>query len=210
MSAQMGFYINSSVCVGCKTCEIACKDQNDLTVGPRPRYVREFHGGAWVADSADSTMMLPNGVFSYTISMSCNHCQNPACVPACSQGAMQKDTDTGIVWVDEEKCIGCGLCAEACPYHAPQIDETAGIAHKCDMCRDLQDAGKAPACVETCPMRALEIGVYDELVAKYGDVRDVAPLPSSSQTSPSIIINPHRDAKQDASEGYTVSLYRQD
>ncbi|WP_281653974.1 4Fe-4S dicluster domain-containing protein [Eggerthella sinensis] len=207
MSSQMAFFIDSSVCVGCKTCEIACKDQNDLSVGPRPRYVREFHGGTWVADEQDPTVKRQEGVFSYNVSMGCNHCANPACVPACPQGAMQKDPDTGIVWSDPEKCIGCGMCALACPYGAPQVEQGADSIRKCNFCKDLLAEGKAPACVETCPMRALDFGDYNDLVAKYGDVRDVAPLPSSSETQPSIVIKPHRDAKYDLADGYSVTLY---
>ncbi|MEG0027617.1 MAG: 4Fe-4S dicluster domain-containing protein [Raoultibacter sp.] len=210
MCARMAFHIDSSTCVGCKTCEIACKDKQDLSVGPRPRFVREFHGGTWMPDATDSTIMRQEGVFSYNISMSCNHCANPACVPACPQGAMQKDTKTGIVTSNWEKCIGCGLCAEVCPYHAPQVDNKAKHIRKCDFCKDLLDEGKAPACVETCPMRALDYGEYDDLVAKYGNVCDVAPLPNSATTSPSVIITPHRDAKYDIAQGYSTTLYRQE
>lgn len=204
---QMGFFIDSSVCVGCKTCEIACKDEHGLSVGPRPRYVREFHGGSWERDASDPTLVRQHGVFSYNVSMSCNHCENPACVANCPQEAMTKDAETGIVSSDPEKCINCGTCAMVCPYGAPQVEAGAEHIHKCDFCKGLIAEGKAPACVETCPMRALDYGEYSELVAKYGDVRDVAPLPDSAETNPSIVIKPHRDAKFKDSEGYSVTLY---
>lgn len=207
MANQMAFHIDSSSCVGCRTCEIACKDKQNLTVGPRPRYVREFAGGSWVADEASQNTYRQEGVFSYNVSISCNHCSNPACIAVCPSGAMKKDEETGIVWSDHEVCIGCGSCAQACPYHAPQLDTEDKLVYKCDFCRDLLSANEVPACVETCPMRALDFGEYDELVAKYGSTRDIAPLPSSSETSPNIVITLHTDAKVDTSEGYTTSLY---
>lgn len=206
MAAQLGFYIDSSSCVGCKTCEISCKDKNSLSVGPRPRYVREIHGGSWVADENDPTLMRPEGVFSYNVSVSCNHCANPACVANCPTGAMQKNEENGVVWSDPEVCIKCGTCAQVCPYGAPQVDEAADNIIKCDLCQDLLANGEPPACVEACPMRALEVGEYEELVAKYGDVRDVVPLPDSSETLPSIVIKLHADAAKGAN-GYSVTLY---
>lgn len=208
MGNQLGFYIDTNSCVGCKTCEIACKDKFNLSVGPRPRFVREIHGGSWIPDEADSTLFRPEHVYSYNLSMSCGHCENPACVANCPTGAMQKDDDTGIVWSDPDVCIGCGTCAQSCPYDAPQLTDDDDIVHKCNLCRDLPD-GETPACVDACPMRALEVGPYDDLVAKYGDLRDMAPLPDSSQTHPHIVIAPHRSLDENAPEGYSITLYRE-
>lgn len=207
MAQQMAFYIDSSSCVGCRTCEIACKDKQDLTVGSRPRYVRDFAGGAWLVDPENPTIIRPEGVFSYNVSVSCNHCASPACAGMCPTGAMQKDEETGIVWNDHEKCIGCGSCAKACPYAAPQLNEEEKVVYKCDFCRDLLAEGSAPACVETCPMRALDFGEYTDLIAEHGESRDVAPLPNSSETSPSIVVKLHPDAKTNEAEGYRTSLY---
>lgn len=207
MAKQMAFYVDSSVCVGCRTCETACKDEMDLSVGPRPRYVRDFTGGTWTQDATDSSMYRQEGVFSYHVSISCNHCANPLCVSVCPTGSMQKDEETGIVFNDHETCIGCGSCNTACPYKAPQLDEEKKLTYKCDFCRELQRMDMKPACVEGCPMRALDFGEYDELVQKYGEVRDVCPLPSSEDTQPSLVITPHRDAKYSEDEGYSTALY---
>ncbi len=210
MSTQMAFYVDSSVCVGCRTCEISCKDTLNLTIGPRPRYVRDFAGGSWVTDSTDPSLLRPDGVFSYNVSISCNHCANPACKAFCQYDAITKDPENGIVSIDEEKCTGCGACQEACPYGAPQVIESDQLAKKCDFCKDLLDQGQEPACVGSCPMRALDYGDYSELVALYGETADVAPLPSSSETVPSLVIKLHKDAKTDMTEGYTTSLYVMD
>lgn len=207
MSKQMAFYVDSSVCVGCRTCEIACKDENNLSVGPRLRYVRDQMGGSWKVDEKDPTVIRQDApVFSYHVSISCNHCASPACVAICPTGSMKKDPETGIVANDHETCIGCGSCGTACPYKAPQLVDEEKLTYKCDFCRELLDKGMAPACVETCPMRALDYGDYDELVQKYGDLCDIAPLPSSEQTAPALVIKPHRDANSSVS-GYSTSLY---
>ncbi|MDR2715171.1 MAG: 4Fe-4S dicluster domain-containing protein [Coriobacteriaceae bacterium] len=207
MSKQMAFYVDTSVCVGCKTCEIACKDEKNLSVGPRPRYVRALMGGSWKADEKNPTVLRQDiPVFSYHVSISCNHCANPFCVAVCPAGSMQKDEETGIVSNDHETCIGCESCYAACPYKAPQLVVEDNLVYKCDFCRELLDMGMAPACVETCPMRALSYGDYDELVKKYGDIRDIEPLPDSSQTLPSLVLKPHPDIKA-GTPVYSTDLY---
>jgi anaerobic dimethyl sulfoxide reductase subunit B (iron-sulfur subunit) len=119
---------------------------------------------------------------------------------------MTKDEETGIVSNDLEVCIGCGKCAEACPYDASQVYEVQKKARKCDMCRDLLDQGEEAACVGICPQRVLEIGDYTELKAKYGDLINVQPLPDPSQTNPCVVINPHRDAIYEPGKGRLLSL----
>ena len=82
---QLGFYINSSACHGCKACELACKDKNDLKPGARLRKARQLSGGEWVKDERFGAY-TPMGVFSYSVSFSCGHCTNPSCVAACPTG----------------------------------------------------------------------------------------------------------------------------
>ena len=109
--------------------------------------------------------------------------------------AISKDSETGVVIIDEEVCIGCRSCESACPYGVPQYDETAGFERKCDFCSDLLAAGENPACVDSCPQRVLEYGDIDELVNKYPDaVRDLPILPKSSETGPATIIIPRAAA----------------
>ena len=131
--------------------------------------------------------------------MSCNHCENPACVAACPAGALQKDPDTGIVLHDAEVCIKCKTCMEICPYGAPQFDEVADLIVKCDTCLDLRNAGMTPNCVAACPMRALDFGDLDELREKYGDdlVSDLPFLPSSEETHPNVLIKPSPAAQRE-------------
>lgn len=206
MANQLAFLVDTTRCIGCRTCEIACKDEHSLSVGPRLRYVRDYAGGAWENDAASPGLAIPRGVFSYYVSISCNHCANPACVKACPTGAMGKNNETGVVLNDKEKCIGCSSCIQACPYGAPQLVEEESLTHKCDFCTEIRAMGMAPACVEACPMRALSWGEYEDLVSQYGSASDIMPLPSSEETGPSVVIIPHKDARYNEGEGYSVSL----
>lgn len=185
---QMGFYIDQSSCIGCFTCQVACKDKNDLQAGQYWRKVREFSGG----DSEEQNHVFNSNVYAYWLSMSCNHCEHPKCVANCPTGAMHKRAEDGIVLVDRDKCIGCGYCVWSCPYGAPTLINH--LSSKCNFCIDLLEQGKKPACVSACIMRALDYGPIDELRAKYGSEAEVKGLPSAGITNPSVVITPHKDA----------------
>lgn len=118
---QYGFFVNTDICTGCKACMTSCFDRNNLEVPQKFRKVFEFGGGEWKADEAGAFTAT---AFTYYVSMTCGHCENPACVANCPTGAMQKDPETGIVNNDKEKCIGCMTCEKSCPYgHPVQLDD---------------------------------------------------------------------------------------
>jgi anaerobic dimethyl sulfoxide reductase subunit B len=191
MAKQLGFHINSSVCANCKACQVACQDKNNLPVEIRWRRVVQYGGGSWVKNGG---LMQPNGVFTYSVSFSCMHCENPACVAACPTQAMTKRAD-GVVLINQDQCVGCRYCQWACPYGAPQFDEARGVMTKCTFCEDLLAQGQNPACVDACPMRAIEFGDLVELRAKYGNGTSIEPLPDWGLTFPSIAITPHRNSQ---------------
>ena len=143
---QLGFFVNVERCIGCHTCEVACKEQNDLEVGPRWRRVRTVEGGSYPRP------------FAYSVSVGCSHCAEPMCGQVCPVGAYTKRED-GLVVHDPSKCIGCKYCTFACPYAAPQYNEATGKAGKCSGCTSLVDQGQQPACVQSCIVRALEFGL---------------------------------------------------
>ncbi|MBI4788782.1 MAG: 4Fe-4S binding protein [Chloroflexi bacterium] len=167
MAKQLAFHINSSQCGNCKACQIACKDKNNLPVGIIWRRVWQYGG---------------------------MHCENPACVNACPAGAMIKRAD-GVVLVNADQCVGCRYCEWACPYGAPHYSEAKGVMTKCNFCEDLLAKGENPACVDACPMRAIEFGELSELRAKYGNAMDVEPLPASWMTQPAVVVTPHKHAQ---------------
>ncbi len=185
MIKQYAFYFDSNACSGCKACEMACRDKHDLAEGIRWRRVYEVAGGEW---ERKGEAVMPR-LLAYNLSISCNHCEDPACVHACPTTAMQKRAD-GIVFVDPEKCMGCKYCAWACPYDAPKYDKSSGLMTKCDFCMDYIDQGKEPSCVAACPMRVLEFGELEELQEKYGE-KHVFPLPEETLTRPAFVLRRH-------------------
>jgi len=191
MAKQLGFYFDGSACVGCKTCQIACKDKNNLPLGVRWRRVFEYAGGDWVPQG---DQLIPSNVFGYSISLACNHCENPVCVNACPTTALVKRAD-GVVLINADQCVGCRYCEWACPYGAPQFDEAKGVMTKCNLCEDLLAQGQNPACVDACPLRALAFGDIEELRTKYGNIAAVEPLPVASITQPRLVITPNRQSQ---------------
>lgn len=188
--STFGLYFLSSACSGCKTCQVACKDKNDLEAGIRFRRVYEVAGAKWNKNDEGA---WEHDIVAYNLSIGCNHCEDPACVKACPTKAMHNELD-GMVLIDPEKCVGCHYCEWACPYGAPQYNHRTGIMQKCDFCRDYVLEGKQPVCVTSCPMRALEFGPVSQLIEKHGDNRTVFPLPDASITRPAFFINPHPGA----------------
>lgn len=188
---QYGFYINSTKCTGCKTCQVSCKDEKNLDIGPKFRRVYEYGGGDWQQVNG----LWKNDTFVYYLSISCNHCEEPTCVQGCPTGAMHKRSQDGLVVVDQNVCIGCRYCEMRCPYGAPQFDQQKRVMSKCDGCYERVNEGLSPVCVESCPQRALEFDDINVLRQKYGHERDIAPLPSSSLTKPNIVIKAHANAK---------------
>ncbi len=200
MVKQYAFYLDSTSCSGCKACQVACKDKNNLEVGRLWRRVYEVSGGDWLPLGE---AWLPN-VFAYNISMACNHCQQPICMEVCPTKAIHKRPD-GIVLISQDKCTGCGYCGWACPYGALQYDQQAGKMTKCTFCYDYIDQGKAPACVSACPMRVLDFGELTDLVQAHGQVSDIYPLPEPALTEPSFVITPHQDARRADTESAQIA-----
>lgn len=108
---------------------------------------------------------------------------------ACPTGAHHKRTEDGLVVINTDKCIGCGNCAKACPYGAPELDEKAHKMTKCDACLNRLEQGLQPICVEACPQRALEFGDIEELRKKHGNVDTIYPLPQPAATHPNLVIH---------------------
>ncbi len=183
--SQYGFFFDTRKCNGCKACHIACKDKFDAELTVNPRRVYEYGGGQF-SENGDGTVAC--SVFTYYMSVGCNHCSEPVCVKACPTGAMHKRKDDGFVCVEQSLCIGCGSCANACPYDAPQLDPVKKVMVKCDGCYERVAEGQKPLCVIGCTQRALDFGPIDELREQYGEQASIAPLPVSSITSPNLII----------------------
>ncbi len=192
---QLGFIHNNVDCIGCRACEIACKDKNGLPAGPRFRRVQYVEGGTYPE------------VFAFKINMSCNHCAEPACLPTCPTGAIFKRKDNGVVDIDSTLCIGCRKCEAACPFGAPQFNVEENVVQKCNMCIDELEAGRKPYCVSACMMRVLDIGPIDQLAAGTYPTKAVGPndtvvrqvksMADPDLTNPSIVFVAHSKGRVD-------------
>ena len=188
------FVFDASACSGCKACQVACKDKNNLPVGVLWRRVYEVSGGSWqqIGDAWETD------VFAYNLTVACNHCAHPKCAGVCPTDAYVVRGD-GIVYIDESKCMGCGYCNWACPYGVPQYNPELGHMTKCNFCMDDIDAGLPPACVAACPLRVLDYVVVqsNQLPVAGKRLWEVPasehpfPLPQYSRTEPHLAIKPH-------------------
>lgn len=137
-------------CVGCYSCTVACRVNNDLPIDMIYNPV---------------TTVGPTGVYPNLsmvhLPLICMHCDNPPCVDACPTCASQRRED-GIVFVEDKKCVGCLACVMACPYGARVKNHATGAVQKCDFCKDRVDAGQLPYCVNTCHQKARIFGDLDD------------------------------------------------
>lgn len=180
---QIGFYFDQSRCIGCYTCMAACRSWNELGVAmPDIVQITSYERGRFPEVSVSHLFLT------------CFHCAEPVCVPACPQELLAKRPEDGIVVITRrESCTGCQVCVEACPYGAPKVvaEGGAGIL-KCDLCLDRLSAGKAPACVAACPVEALDAGPIEKLVNKYGELRQLDGFANYRKTNPSVVFRAMR------------------
>ena len=167
-SVKLGLVIDLDTCVGCHACVVSCKGWNTENYGA-PLADEDPYG-------ADPVGTFLNRVHSYEVTpddgaaqlvhfpKSCLHCEDAPCVTVCPTGASYKRVEDGIVLVNESDCIGCGLCAWACPYGARELDVAEKVMKKCTLCVDriynenLPEEDRVPACVRTCPAGARHFG----------------------------------------------------
>lgn len=185
------FYFNMKYCTGCRACQIACKDRNNLPVGVLYRQIESREVGTFPNPSA------------YHYSKTCHHCDSPACVAVCPTGALVK-TDDGTVQQDQEKCIGCQSCVNNCPYEAPQYLPELGVSGKCDSCYSIRGEDGLPQCVAACVMRALDFGERDELLSRHPDAISILDLPmiEDAGTAPTTLV----DAREAAFEENAIKV----
>ncbi len=139
---------DETLCIGCEACVDACRETNNVPEGvSRLEIIRSEPRGEF-----------PDADYKF-FRKSCQHCEDAPCVNVCPTGASFIDTETGIVDVDPDRCVGCMYCIAACPYKVRYIDPVTKSADKCDFCRKTNLAkGQLPACVQVCPTQALIFG----------------------------------------------------
>lgn len=186
---QLAFFFDASTCIGCKACEIACKEKNNLPAGVRWRQVWDYGGGEWTVNDG---YVSHAGMYTYYVSATCMHCAEAPCIPVCEPGSLYKREADGVVINDLSKCTGCRQCEPACPYDALYFDRQSALVSKCDFCADSLAVGETPACIHICPQRCLDYGELEDLQAKYGKLTAIEPLPDAAEIGPAIVIVPHK------------------
>ncbi|HHG90549.1 MAG TPA: 4Fe-4S dicluster domain-containing protein [Devosia sp.] len=167
---KLGLAIDLDTCVGCHACVISCKEWNTSNYGS-PLSDMDAYG-------AQPSGTFLNRVHTYEVKTleraaqvvhfpkSCLHCEDAPCVTVCPTGASYKRSEDGIVLVNEDDCMGCGLCAWACPYGAREMDVAEGVMKKCTLCVDriyndnIPEEDRVPSCVRTCPAGARHFGDF--------------------------------------------------
>ena len=151
ITTQLGFSFDIARCSGCMACMVACFDQNDMPGnGSTFRHVTRIETGVY-----------PSVQIRY-VSLACMHCGDAPCITVCPTRAILKSANNGVVVLNRELCIGCHACATVCPFGAPQFSEGATMK-KCDFCLARLGSGLEPACVRTCPTKALGFGPMETL-----------------------------------------------
>ena len=165
----VGMLYDTTLCIGCKTCVVACKEANELKPDTRHSPGKLHDAPLSLNDQTKNIIKLykdQSGRMSY-MKQQCMHCIDPACVGACMIGALQKRLH-GIVTWDSNRCIGCRYCQVACPYNIPKFEWASNTPKiiKCELCDHRIREGGIPACCEVCPREAVIYGKYDELLAQ--------------------------------------------
>ena len=148
-----GFVIDNRLCIGCHACTVACKSEHDIPIGVNRTHVKYIEKGEF-----------PNNTREFSVHR-CNHCADAPCVEICPTTALYTRAD-GIVDFDNDRCIGCKSCMQACPYDALYIDPDTHTAAKCNYCAHRLDGGYEPACVIVCPVEAIVSGDLDDQESK--------------------------------------------
>ena len=185
---RMGFFTDTSVCIGCKACEVACKEWNAvpedglILTGMSYDNTGELSASTWrhvefieqtvpvaVPGVAVDGGAVDGGAVDggdevrwLMASNVCKHCTESACLDVCPTGALMR-TEFGTVVVQDDICNGCGYCVSACPFGVIGRSETDGGAHKCTLCYDRLGDGLTPACAKACPTESIQFGPLDEL-----------------------------------------------
>lgn len=155
-------------CMGCRACQVACKSWNQLP-GTKTTNTGTYQNPPDLGSAAFNIIQYSevpsqeNPVRWLFLSRRCNHCEEAGCMTICPTGALYRTAD-GAVAYDRDKCIGCKLCVNACPFDVPRYDADSKVT-KCHQCTDRTSAGMEPACVKTCPTGALKYGNRDELIS---------------------------------------------
>jgi formate dehydrogenase iron-sulfur subunit len=167
-----GFFTDTSVCIGCKACEVACKEWN-LLAGDEPTFRDGFDNTGsldaqnwrhvkFIDNVPDEVVSVGQGKAWLMMSDVCKHCQHASCMEVCPTGAIIR-TEFDTVYIQPDVCNGCRDCIAACPYDVIGLDQNAKVAQKCTLCYDRLQGGMEPACAKACPTQSIQFGPLTDL-----------------------------------------------
>jgi formate dehydrogenase iron-sulfur subunit len=169
---RMGMLVDTTVCIGCRNCEWACKVAHELPTPDQQSYADRSLFKEMRRPSEKALTVVNeyknknNSQIPIDVKVQCMHCDHPACVSACIVGAMTKHSNGAVTW-DTNKCIGCRYCMVACPFQVPSFEFDKALnpkIMKCDFCFERTKDGKLPACADICPVGAITYGKRSELI----------------------------------------------
>jgi formate dehydrogenase iron-sulfur subunit len=170
---RVGFFTDTSVCIGCKACEVACKEWNHVPVSPSGFTGRSYDNtGDLSADDwrhvAFVEQLMDNDDLRWLMSSDvCKHCTDAPCLDVCPTGALFR-TEFGTVVVQPDVCNGCGYCVPACPFGVIDQRQDDGRVWKCTLCYDRLKDDKEPACAQACPTDSIQFGELEDLRERAG------------------------------------------
>ena len=173
---RMGFLLDSDSCIGCHACTVACKSEHDVPLGVNRTWVKYIETGSF-----------PDVARKFNV-MRCNQCEDAPCMAICPTSALFR-ADNGVVDFQDDNCIGCKSCMNACPYDALYINPETNTAHKCNMCNHRLEVGLEPSCQIVCPTEAIKIGDLDDPNSEISRViarDDVAVRAPEQNTKPKV------------------------
>jgi formate dehydrogenase beta subunit len=162
----VGLLYDATLCIGCKTCMVACNEANGLPADTSGSPAKLYHKPIDLSEKAKTVIKLyvQGGEQSF-VKAQCMHCVDPACTSACMLGALKK-REFGIVTYNPDLCVGCRYCEVACPFNVPKFEWSSAAPKivKCELCKERLAAGKEPACTEVCPRHAVIFGKRTDLL----------------------------------------------
>ncbi len=165
--------VDIDLCIGCKACEIACKEWNDLEVEETHNFGsyqshEDLTASTWDLMRYNEVELDGNDIAWLIRKDSCLHCEEPGCLLACPAPGAIVQYENGIVDFDQDKCIGCQYCVSGCPFDIPRFDSKTKKVYKCTMCVERISNGMEPACVKACPTGSIRFGTKEDMVI-YGE-----------------------------------------
>jgi formate dehydrogenase iron-sulfur subunit len=170
--SEVSKIVDIDLCIGCKACEVACKEWNDLQVEETSNFGsyqshEDLTPNTWDLMRFNEVDLEEDGIAWLIRKDSCLHCEEPGCLEACPAPGAIVQYENGIVDFDQEKCIGCQYCVSGCPFDIPRFDQETKKVYKCTMCVDRISNGMEPACVKACPTGSIRFGTKEEMT-NYG------------------------------------------